>query len=296
MKPFTLPPQNPVSVVMITYNEAANLRRTISQLSWCDEIIVVDSFSTDGTDQIARDMGCKLIRRVFESYGNQKSFAITQTKNDWVLCLDADEFLTNDLVEEIKRELLHPGNIQAFAFPSNLVFRKQRFRFGRESKRLVVKLFDRNSCQMSDDRVHEKIIVRGRVKNLQGRLLHYSYRDITQYFDKFDRYTDWCAEKYFLNGKRKSATLILISLPYYFLTYYLKDRNILNGLNGFYWSVLMAFYHFVKYVKLEELVQENVSRSYSQSKYRKSRVNLHTSPLLVTEYGNLISHKKTGRL
>src|SRR5664279_850025 len=296
MKPSTPTPKLQVSVVMITYNEAINLRKTISQLSWCDEIIIVDSFSTDGTDRIARELHCKLMRRVFESYGEQKSFAIAQAKNDWVLCLDADEFLTNELVEEIKQELQQSENIQAFAFPSNLVFRKQRFRFGRESERLVVKLFNRKTCRMSDDRVHEKIVVRCRIKNLEGRLLHYSYRDIKQFFVKFDRYTEWGAEKYFLLGKRKSMPVILIALPYYFLRYYLTDRNILNGINGFYWSALMAFYHFVKYVRLEDMTQARNSLSYSPVKSKIHQNSLHTSRLLVTEYGSLISHKKNGRL
>jgi len=296
MKPNTPPPKYLVSAVMITYNEALNIRRTISQLSWCDEIIVVDSFSTDGTERIAREMHCKLIQRVFESYGEQKSFAIAQSKNDWVLCLDADEYLTSELVEEIKQVIQQPENIQAFAFPSNLVFRKQRFRFGRESKRLVVKLFNRNTCYMSNDRVHEKIIVKGRIKNLDGRLLHYSYRDITQYFIKFGRYTEWCAEKYFLKGKRKSKPVILISLPYYFLRYYLADRNFLNGINGFYWSALMSFYHFVKYIKLEDLIQADSFLSYSPLKSKKCQMDLHASHLQVTEYGSLVSHKKNGRL
>jgi glycosyltransferase involved in cell wall biosynthesis len=296
MKPITSPPKYRVSAVMITYNEAVNLRRTIAQLYWCDEIIVVDGFSTDGTDRIATDLHCRLYQRAFESFSEQKSFAISMAKHDWVLCLDADEYLTSELVEEIRRELQCAENIEAFAFPSNLVFRKQRFRFGRESKRLVVKLFNRKTCRLSDDRVHEKIIVKGRTKNLKSRLLHYSYRDITQFFNKFDRYTDWGAEKYFLNGKRKSIPVILISVPYYFLRYYIKDLNILNGMNGFYWSALMAFYHFVKYIKLKDLVQADNSFSYTLTKKRKGQLLQYTSRLGVTEYGSLISHKKNGRL
>lgn len=292
MKPIVSPPKYPVSAVMITYNEAKNLRRTLSQLTWCDEIIVVDSFSTDGTERIARDMDCKLIQRAFDSYGEQKSFAISKSRNDWVLSLDADEYITRELVEEIKQELLQPGNVQAFAFASNLVFRKQRFRFGRENRRMVVKLFNRNTCHMSNDRVHEKIIVQGRTRKLKGRLLHYSYHDVTQYFNKFGRYTEWCAEKYFLAGKRKSIPVILISLPYYFLRYYLADRNFLNGMNGFYWSALMSFYHFVKYIKLEDLIQADSSFSHSPSESGKSQLNLNVSYLYVTEYGGLVSHKK----
>jgi glycosyltransferase involved in cell wall biosynthesis len=292
-RPF---PERAVSAVIITYNEAINLRRTISQLSWCDEIIVVDSFSTDGTERIASEMQCQVFQRAFNGYGEQKTFAISKCKNDWILCLDADEYLTNELVEEIRQELLDPENITAFAFPSNLVFRRQQFRYGRESNRLVVKLFNRKSCYMSIDRVHEKIIVKGRIRNLENRLLHYSYRDITQYFTKFDRYTAWCAEKYFQQGKRKAKPVILISIPYYFLRYYFIDRNFFNGLNGFYWSALMAFYHFVKYIKLEDMFQTENLPSFIPGRQIKIQPPLLKSNLLVSEHGNLINYKKNGSI
>lgn len=296
MKEISTVARPPVSAVIITYNESANLRRTLSQLYWCEEIIIVDSFSTDGTDKIARENHCRLIQRSFTGFGDQKSFAISQCKHDWILNLDADEYLTNELVEEILQELQQPENIQAFAFRSNLVFRNQPFRFGRESNRLVVKLFNRHSCYMSNDRVHEKIIVKGRIQELENRLLHYSYRDITQFFTKFDRYTEWCAEKYFLRGKRKSKPVILISIPYYFLKYYVVDRNFFNGMNGFYWSALMAFYHFVKYIKIEDMAQADNAPVFRPGKNMKIRFHLHKSNLLVTEHGNLIIYKKNDRI
>jgi glycosyltransferase involved in cell wall biosynthesis len=280
-----------VSAVLITHNEAVNMRRTISRLFWCDEIVVVDSYSTDETEHIAREMNCRFIQRPFTSYGEQKTFAILQCKNEWVLCIDADECLTIELVEEILEELEQPENIQAFAFRSNLVFRNQTFRFGRESDRLVVKLFKRNSCCMSNDKVHEKVIVRGRVKNLEHRFLHYSYRDVTQYFTKFDRYTAWCAEKYFKKGKRKTKPAILMSVPYYFLRYYFWDMNFLNGMNGFYWSALMAFYHFVKYIKLEDMIQAEQPVISSGSEAVNTLPQTF-SQLLVSKRGKLIRQNK----
>lgn len=258
-----------VSAIIITYNESANLKRTLSQLYWCDEIIIVDSFSTDGTDSIAREQKCRLLQREFTGFGDQKRFAISQCKNEWVLCLDADEFLTNELVGEIWDELQNPGNTRAYSFPSSLIFRKQRFRFGRESNRQVIKLFNRRFGQMSVDRVHEKIEVVGKIKRLKNPLFHYSYRDITQYFIKFDRYTEWCAENYFVHGKRKSVAFIVISIPYYFFKYYMTDRNFINGINGFYWSALMAFYHYVKYIKLEDMYQSATVHSATAGKTSK---------------------------
>ncbi len=283
-----------VSAVMITYNEAVNIRQTIPRLSWCDEIIVVDSYSTDGTEHIAREMQCTVVQRHFTSYGEQKAYAISKCKNDWVLCLDADEYLTNELVEEIRQELEETENIQAYAFRSNLVFRNQLFRYGRESSRLVVKLFKRNTCCISNDRVHEKIIVKGRIKKLAHRFLHYSYRDITQYFVKFDRYTEWCAEKYFDLGRRKSKGAILFSIPYYFLRYYFMDRNFLNGMNGFYWSALMAYYHFVKYIKLEDMIQADHSATSTSPESNFAIRYRNPSHIIVTETGNLIRVNKNG--
>ena len=270
MKPDRDTPMPPVSAVIITYNESANLRRTVSQLYWCSEIIIVDSFSTDGTDLIAREENCKLIQRAFHGFGDQKRYAVSQCKHEWILCLDADEVLTNELITEIGRELRSPEEKHALSFPSSLVFRKQRFRFGRESNRQVIKMFNRRFGEVNNDRIHEKIEVRGTIIRLKNPVLHFSYRDITQYFTKFDLYTEWCAENYFKSGKRKSKSIVIISIPYYFFKYYLADRNMLNGLNGFYWSVLMSFYHFVKYLKLEDMHQSETSLLSRRSKaFRK---------------------------
>src|SRR4030095_10276445 len=156
-----------VSAVIITFNESSNLRRTVSQLFWCDEIIIVDSFSTDGTDLIAREENCKLFQRTFYGFGDQKRFAVAQCRHDWILCLDADEVLTNELVAEIWQKLKSPEEIQALSFPSNLIFRNQRFRFGRESNRQVIKLFNRRSGEVSADRVHETIEVECTIKKLK---------------------------------------------------------------------------------------------------------------------------------
>jgi glycosyltransferase involved in cell wall biosynthesis len=244
-----------VSAVLITYNESANIRRTLNQLYWCNEIIIVDSFSTDGTPVIAREYGCRVIQRPFKGFGDQKAFAISQSVNDWILCIDADEFLTDDLIEEIYFELNDPGNNHAFAFPSNLVFREHRFRYGRESNRYVVRLFNRRYGRMSNDKVHESIQVEGRIKRLRCPLIHYSYHDINQYFCKFARYTDWCAETYYLGKRRKPKAMMAICVPFYFFKYYFLEGNILNGINGFYWSALMSFYHLVKYIKVEDLYE-----------------------------------------
>ncbi len=122
-KMVVVPHMNPfskcvkISAVIITYNEAKNIRRTLSRLSWCDEIIVVDSYSTDETYIICQQFNCKVFFRHFEGYSEQKYFAVRQAKNDWVLCVDADEVLSEELIVEIQETFKRIKGIQAILFP-----------------------------------------------------------------------------------------------------------------------------------------------------------------------------------
>ena len=248
-----------VSAVIITCNEAHNLRKTLNQLYWCDEIVVVDSFSTDETVEICSQFGCKVFQRVFDGYGTQKRFAIEQASHDWILSLDADEYLTWDLAQEIQHELCANPEIVGYELPMNLVFRNYEFRHGKESNRFFLRLFNRNFGGMSADKVHEGIHVNGPVKKLKNIILHYSYRDTHHYFSKMNRYTAYGAEMAHAKGKKKSMFFIAISVPFYFFKYYILERNILNGENGFYWAAFNSYYHFVKYIKTRDLELNEMS-------------------------------------
>src|SRR6187397_2754864 len=148
-----------VSAVIITCNEAHNLRKTLNQLYWCDEIIVVDSFSTDETVAICNQYGCKVFQRVSDGYGTQKRYAIEKASHDWILSLDADEYLTWDLAQEIQHELSTPSNFVGYELPMNLVFRNYEFKYGKESNRFFLRLFNKQFGSMSADKVHEGICV-----------------------------------------------------------------------------------------------------------------------------------------
>ena len=245
-----------VSAVMITYNEASNLVRTLSQLYWCDEIIIVDSYSTDDTIAICRQYGCKIFYHSFAGYGEQKRFAIGKASNDWILCIDADEYLTPLLVDELQRELKDTCDYKGYLLPMNLVFREQEFKYGRESHNHFMRVFHKNYCRVSNKKVHESFEVTGPVKKLKNIILHYSYRDIKQFISKLNCYSTLGAEENIENGKKRSQALIYIAIPFYFIKYYLLDRNFMNGKNGFYWSALSTFYHFTKYIKMQDLEKE----------------------------------------
>jgi glycosyltransferase involved in cell wall biosynthesis len=242
-----------VSAVLITYNEEKNIRRTLTPLHWCDEIIIVDSFSTDNTVSICKEFGCKIFYQKFDGYGRQKRFAVSKASNDWVLCIDADEVLTTDLVQEISDNISPTTEYAGFAFPMNMVFLNKEFLHGKESGRYYVRLFNKQKGNFTDDKIHEGISLKGSVKRLHHIIRHYSYTSLHQYMEKFNRYSTYSAEVAFDKGKNKSFLEIVLALPFNFVKYYFLDLNFLNGIKGFYWSALSTYYYFVKYVKLKEL-------------------------------------------
>lgn len=243
----------PVSAVIITYNEAHNIRRTLSQLLWCQEIIVVDSYSTDATIEICKEFGCTVYQRAFDGYGSQKRFAVSRASNNWILCIDADEVLSEDLVQEIQTQL-QPGTAYAgFSFRMNLVFLEKEFRYGKESGRYYTRLFNKQQGGFTNDKVHESIRVEGPVKKLRHTIRHYSYTSLHQCMEKCNRYSTFSAEMAFSKGKNKSVGVVLLGLPFNFIKYYVVEGNFMNGLKGFYWSVFSTYYHFAKHVKLKEL-------------------------------------------
>ncbi|HEU4472097.1 MAG TPA: glycosyltransferase family 2 protein [Flavisolibacter sp.] len=243
-----------VSAVLICFNEAARIGKTLSQLWWCDEIIVIDSGSSDATVPICREFGCKVFTHPFTGFGEQKKYGVSKAANDWILCPDADEVLTDELIEEIRNELNQPKvEFGAFMVPRNLVFMNKTFAYGKETGSYVVRLFNKKLGNWDGAVVHETVVVDGPVKKLRNKILHYSYQDYGQFMNKINLYSTLAARKLLQRGSRKSRLMVILAIPFNFFRYYVLDRNFLNGYRGFAWAVLNTCYHFVKYLKLEEL-------------------------------------------
>ncbi len=240
-----------ISCVIITLNEEENLKKSLPALSWCDEIVVVDSGSTDKTLDVCREFNCKTFNREFDGYGSQKRFAVSKAENDWILSIDADEIVTEELQKEIINELSNEEIPYAgFQIPRTLYFLGKRFNHGRENKDFHLRLFNKNYGNYTDDNVHDRIVVNGKIKKLKNELLHYSYSSIHQYFEKFNSYTTKAAEALYKQGKKKSIGVIVISFPFYFIKSYFLKGNWLNGFQGFIWALFSSLYPVVKYFKL----------------------------------------------
>jgi glycosyltransferase involved in cell wall biosynthesis len=241
----------PLSAVLITRNEAENLEATLHALAWCNEILIVDSGSTDATQSIAESFGAKFIVRDFQGFGPQKRFAVSQAKYDWVLCLDADEVLSADLQREIQ-ELRVDDSVKGYRLKRQLVFLNRPFRYGRESKEYHLRLFDRRFGNFDEAMVHEMATVKGEVRDLNAVLLHYSYPNTQIYFRKFNEYTEKASLELFQRGKNRNPWINILSLPVNFLFRLIVHGNILNGYPGWIWSLYSAFYPVVKYTKVWE--------------------------------------------
>ncbi|MGA0557341.1 glycosyltransferase family 2 protein [Larkinella sp. VNQ87] len=246
----------PVSAVMITYNSARILPDVLKALTWCDEVVVVDSGSTDQTLAIAQRFGCRVLHRDFDGFGTQKGYAVCQARNPWVLVVDADEVVTDELRAEIQQRLadVEAGklNVRGFEVPISLIFLGRLMRYGGEYKMPHLRLFDKRFGNYNTARVHEDVVLNAPVGRLTHHMLHDSYGSLHEYFEKFNRYTTAGARDLQSRGKRGSVVQVVFRLPLTFLKEYVIKQNFRNGYPGFVWSLFSAMYPVVKYAKLRE--------------------------------------------
>jgi glycosyltransferase involved in cell wall biosynthesis len=242
-----------ISVVIITLNSQNTLQKVLEAVEWVNEIVVVDSGSTDNTVKIATEFGAKVSYKKFEGYGLQKQFATEQALHDWVLCLDDDEVVTPELKHEILNISNKEADCQGFYIPVSLFFLGKVLRFSKEYKNPQLRLFNKKAGQWNNAVLHEKVQIDGKTKVLQNHILHYSYSSLEDYFAKFNRYTSYAAQDLATKGKNGSMLKVITRFPVTFFKIYLLHGAFLDGYPGFVWSILSAMYPVVKYAKLREM-------------------------------------------
>ncbi|MDI5895036.1 glycosyltransferase family 2 protein [Flavobacterium algoritolerans] len=244
-----------ISVLVITLNEEANMQALLVDLGFADEIIIVDSCSTDKTKSIAQSFSnVRFIENRFENYSSQRNFAISQAKNDWILFLDADERLTPALKEEIIETLRTNKTYSAFLFYRKFMFENTVLHFSGLQTDKILRLFDKNFAKYSSDRlVHEKLTVNGKIGVFKNKLLHYSYSGYKCYKSKATRYGKLKAQEQFIKKQKPSFTLHFLHPSYNFLYNYFIRLGFLDGKKGITICYLNAYSVFVRYQELKLL-------------------------------------------
>jgi glycosyltransferase involved in cell wall biosynthesis len=238
--------------VLITRNAADQLGACLASLAFADEILVVDSGSDDGSLEIAGQHGARVIQKDWMGFGRQKQYAVEQARNDWVLCLDADERVSPELARSIAAALAAP---QA---PVYRMARRNRFlgrwlSHGEGYPDWNLRLFDRKEARWSDDPVHEKVLYAVTPGTLEGDLLHESATDLTDYLAKQNRYTSLAAGQLHANGRKAGLAVLVLSPLVRFVKFYVFRLGFLDGLPGLIHISIGCMNSFLKYAKLIEL-------------------------------------------
>ena len=254
----------PLSAVLITFNTGDQLAPCLRSLSFCDEIVVVDSGSDDATRDVARRHGARVVEEAWRGFGPQKRYAASLARNDWVLCVDADEEVSTELAAEIAATLSHPRDI-AYRMPRSNRFMGRYLRHGEGFPDWSLRLFDRRHAQWSDDVVHEKVVTAGSIGRLseQAVLMHHSAESLATYLDKQNRYTSLQAEALYRVGERANVWRLLLSPALRFVKFYLVRLGFLDGLPGLVHIAIGCFNSFAKYAKLRALQIERAPQGES---------------------------------
>jgi glycosyltransferase involved in cell wall biosynthesis len=245
-------PRAPLSVVLIAQNAAHQLEECLASASFADEIVLVDSGSTDATRQVAHKHGARVVAKDWLGFGRQKQFAVEQARHDWVLCLDADERVSPGLRASIERALAAPV-APVYRMPRCNRFLGRWLRHGEGYPDWSPRLFDRRMARWSDDPVHEKVLYAVTPGTLEGDLLHDSAEDLARYLDKQNRYTTLAAEQLYERGRSAGAFELLASPVVRFFKFYVLRLGFLDGIAGLVHIGIGCMNSYMKYAKLIEM-------------------------------------------
>ena len=245
-------PRAPLSAVLITRNAAAVLAPCLESLAFADEIVVVDSGSSDGTAEIARRYGARLVQKEWLGFGRQKQYAVDQARHDWVLCLDADETVSPQLAASIQAALAAPVS-PVYRMPRRNRFLGRWLSHGEGYPDWSPRLFNRMNARWSDDLVHEKVLYAVTPGTLQGDLLHDSADDLTAYLERQNRYTTLAARQAYELGRSAGFFHILMSPVVRFFKFYVFRLGFLDGMPGLLHISIGCMNSYLKYAKLIEL-------------------------------------------
>lgn len=242
-----------ISAFIICMNEERNIARALKSVSFCDEILVIDSGSTDKTIDIAKSHGAKVIERPWPGYVEQKRFGLEQCSGDWVLNIDADEEVSAELKDEIIRAAASGSELAGYGLSRVVFYLGKWWRKGGWYPEYRLRLLKRSAASWGGENPHERAIVAGPTGRLKGELRHYTYDNMTHHIRSLNNFAETAAQSMHKRGRRFNIFSLLIRPPARFIKFFLLKKGFLEGFPGLLVAFFETWYVFLKYAKLWEL-------------------------------------------
>ena len=244
----------PITACVTTFNEEHNIHRCLKSLAWCDEIVIVDSFSTDRTLEICREYTNKVQQHEWLGYIGQKNLIRKMTSHEWLLFIDADEEVSDDLREQILAEFEKgPGEICGYDFPRMVNYMGRWIRHGEWYPDVKLRLFRKDRGRSGGQEPHDQVFVNGPVKRLRGHLHHFTYDDLYDHVETMNRFSTITAREKYREGQRFRWIDFIFRPPFRFLKAFFIKGGFLDGTRGFLIALISTVGVYVKYAKLWEL-------------------------------------------
>jgi glycosyltransferase involved in cell wall biosynthesis len=246
-----------ISVTIITHNEEDNIRDCLDSVKWADEIIVVDSGSTDGTAEICREYTDKFFFNSWSGMKEQKQYAVDKASHIWIFSIDADERATEEIKQFIIRELENPS-YDGYRFPRKNYFLGKWLKYGGWYPDHVLRFFRRDKGHFGGINPHDKVVITGgKVNTVQFPIIHHTYKSISQYLTKQNMYSGISAKELFYSGKKMPPYIIPIKALWKFMETYFLKKGFMDGFHGFIAAMGATYSMFWKYIQLWELSRKN---------------------------------------
>ena len=242
-----------ITATIITANEERNIARAVESLRCCDEILILDSGSTDRTVELAENLGARVVEGGWRGYAGQKNHAAEQAEHDWILSLDADEALSESLEAEILALKKTEPSFDGYTMPRMANYLGRWILHSGWYPDRKVRLYHRAKGKWVGDFVHESVMVNGKVGHLDSNILHFTCESLSEHVKTMDRYTTLAAQELVARKERVSTVRLIAHPPWTFLKSYFLQRGFQDGLEGLIIAYMAAFYTFLKYSKTRNM-------------------------------------------
>lgn len=245
-----------ISACVIVYNEERKLRRCLESVRWCDEIVVLDSFSTDRTVDVAKEYTDRVYQQQWLGYVGQRNTVRELSTHPWLLFMDADEEVSPALRDEILEEFARgTGENLGYEFPRQVYYMGKWIRHGEWYPDIKLRLFKKEFGRTEGEEPHDRVVIHGRVKRLKNPIWHYTYDDVVDHLNRVNRYSTITAQQRFAQGSRFRRADLILHPFFRFVKGYIIRAGFLDGTHGLAIAVISSFGAFLKYLKLWEIGQ-----------------------------------------